>query len=79
MNKPNMDLMFDYSTLSYMPFLTSFPFQEDLMKRKFSGFFIKESDISLMQEALQHVQPALDELHTVLEKKDSEFEMIFEF
>ncbi|HLC62841.1 MAG TPA: hypothetical protein VJJ21_00815 [Candidatus Nanoarchaeia archaeon] len=53
---------------------TSFPFQEDLIKRKFSGFFIKEFDISLMQEALQHVQPAVDELQIILDKKDSEFE-----
>ena len=55
---------------------TSFPFQEDLIKRKFSGFFVKESDIALMGEALQNVQPALDELQTVLEKKDSEFEEV---
>ncbi len=52
----------------------SLPISEELVRRKFSGYFIKEIDVALMQEALQHVQPALDELNELIDKKDSEFE-----
>jgi len=52
----------------------SLPVSEELIRRKFSGYFVKEIDIAIMQEALQHVQPAFDELNELLEKKDNEFE-----
>ena len=53
---------------------TRFPITEQQMRERFSGFFVKEADVEIMQAALQHVQYAMEELQKLLERKDADFE-----
>lgn len=53
---------------------TSFPITEQQVKQKFSGFFVKAADIEAMQAGLAQVQPVIEEIQKLLERKDGDFE-----
>lgn len=53
---------------------TRFPITEQQIRERFSGFFVQAADIGVMQASLQQVQPAINEIQKLLERKDGDFE-----
>src|SRR3989344_5153620 len=53
---------------------TRFPITEQQMRERFSGFFVRIGEVEMMQGGLQQIQPAIDEIQRLLERRDADFE-----